>query len=301
MSNTKILSTEFDYWQPGTVDEALQLLSQYRHESQVLAGGTDLLVQMKLGRISPRVVVNVCHIPAINQIEERGGGLTIGAATHVREIERSAIAHRRYSALAEAASQVGSVQIRNMATIGGNMCNASPAADLPPTLLALGATVTIAGRDGERTLPIDEFFLGHRHIAAGADELLVRIDLPAPAPGLGSAFFKIARVACDVAKVNAAAAIEREDGHIRDCRIALGSISTTAIRSRRAEEVLIGQPYSPERVLQAAEEASLEVQVSRRSRMGRSTPEYRRTAVKSLVKDALEMAWQRAAVNGGNE
>ncbi|MCP4684242.1 MAG: xanthine dehydrogenase family protein subunit M, partial [bacterium] len=223
---------------------------------------------------------------------------SIGAAVLVRSVERSEPVAQKYTALAEAAGHLGSLQIRNMATICGNLCSASPAADSPPALLVLGAQAQIVGPSGERVVPLDQFFVSARKTVLAPDELLAHVILPDPAPGLGSAFLKISRVAADIAAVNAAVALEREDGHVRSCRIALGSVATTPIRSRRAEEALAGETYSEALVEYASAQAALEVKPSKRTRLGRATAEYRQAAVKSLVRDGIQAAWERA---GGAE
>lgn len=297
MSNTRILACEFDYFQPRTIKEAIGLMAEYGDRGSVLAGGTDLLVQMKTGRIAPEVVVDIRRIPDLERMNGQNG-LSIGATTRVRSVERSARVVRKYAALAEAAGHLGPVQIRNMATICGNVCSASPAADSPPALLVFEAQAWIVGPSGERVVPLDQFFLGPRKTVLGHDELLTRIVLSDPAPGLGSAFIKIGRVAADIAAVNAAVALERDDECFRSCRIALGSVAPTPIRARRVEEALEGQRYSMDLVEHAGTLASMEVQPSRRARLGRSTAEYRQGAIKSLVRDAIQTAWERASDKG---
>lgn len=298
MSNTRILACEFDYFQPRTIEEAVNLLGKYGERSSVLAGGTDLLVNMKIDRIAPAIVVDIRRIPDLERLNVQDG-LSIGAAVKVRSVERSETVALKYAALAEVAGQLGTVQIRNMATICGNVCMASPSADSPPALLVFDAQAFIFGPSGERVVPLEQFFVGSKKTALGLAELLIRIVLPEPPPGLGSAFLKVGRVASDVATVNAAVSLKREDGFIRSCRIALGSVSPKTIRSRRAEEALEGQPYSLDLVEYASTLASMEVQPSKRARVGRSTAEYRKTAIKSLVRDAIQKAWERASEKGG--
>lgn len=298
MSNTRILACEFDYLQPRTIEEAVDLMAEYGDRGSVLAGGTDLLVQMKTGRIAPEVLVDIRGIPHLARLCGQDG-LSIGATVLIRSVERSAIIAQKYTALAEAAKQLGPVQIRNMATICGNVCSASPAADSPPALLVFDAQAWIVGPSGERVVPLDQFFVGSRKTVLGLAELLTRIVLPDPAPGLGSAFLKIGRVAADIAALNVAVALERDDGCLRSCRVALGSVAPTPIRSKRTEEALEGQRYSMDLVEYAGTLASMEVQPSRRARLGRSTAEYRQGAVKSLVKDAIQTAWERASEEGG--
>ena len=298
MSNTRILASEFDYLTPQTVGEAVALKAEYGEKGSVLAGGTDLLVLMKMGRVAPEAVIDIRRIAEIDRLDDQEG-LSIGAALRVRPVELSPIVAQKYTALAEATSSLGSVQIRHMATVCGNVCSASPAADSPPALMVFDAQACIAGPSGERIVPLDQFFVRARKTVLGHDELLARITLPEPPPGSGSAFLKISRVAADIAALNVAIALERDDGHIRRCKVAIGSISTTTIRSRQVEDFLEGQPYSQNLVEQAGKLASMEVKPSKRARIGRSTAEYRQAAVKSLVKDALQIAWERAGDTGG--
>ena len=233
MGNTRILSCEFDYLHPQTIGEAVDLLAKHGDKSSILAGGTDLFVLMKMGRAAPEFVVDIRRIPEL-AVLNGPEGLYIGAATRIRSVERCATVARKYTALAEAAAQLGSMQIRNMATICGNVCSASPAADSPPALLVFDARARIAGLSGERVIPLEEIFVTSRKTVLAHDEILTRIELPEPVPGLASAFIKVARVATDIAAVNAAVALRCEDGHIRACRIAMGSVARTPIRSRGA-------------------------------------------------------------------
>jgi carbon-monoxide dehydrogenase medium subunit len=298
MSNTRILACEFDYFQPRTIEEAVNLMAKHGERSSVLAGGTDLLVNMKAGRIAPAVVVDIRKIPDLERINGQDG-LSIGAMIKFCSVERSETIALKYTALAEAAEQMGSVQIRNMATICGNVCTASPSADSPPALLVFDAQTLIFGPSGERLVPLDQFFISSKKTALGLAELLIRIVLPEPPPGLCSAFLKVGRIALDIATVNAAVALKRDGGCFRSCRIALGSVAPRAIRSRRAEEALEGQPYSMDLVEYASALASMEVQASKRARLGRSTAEYRKIAIKSLVRDAILRAWERTSDKGG--
>lgn len=292
MINTRILACDFDYFQPGTIKELVDLLSEYGDKCKVLAGGTDLLVEIKTGRIAPEVVVDIGKISDLDRIDEKDG-LSIGAAVKVRSVERSATIAQKYTALAEATGQLGPVQIRYMATICGNVCTASPSADSPPALLVFDAQACIVSPSGERVVPLERFFVNSRKTALDATEFLARIVLPDTTTGLGSAFLKVGRVAADIATLNVAVALKRDNGCCRSCRIAIGSVKPTAIRSKSAEEALEGQKYSLDLVEHASTLASMEVQPSKRARLGRSTPEYRRSAVKSLVRDAIQKAWER--------
>lgn len=294
MSNTRILACEFEYFQPGSLEEAVDLMAEYGNRGKVLAGGTDVLVNMKNGRIAPEVLVDIRQIPELIRMNGNNG-LSIGAAVLVRSVELSTTVAQKYTALVEAAALLGPLQNRNMATICGNVCTASPSADSPPALLVFNAEAWIAGLSGERVVPLDQFFVRSKKTILDQAEILTRIVLPEPAPGLGSAFMKVARVAADISTVNAAVALERDNDCFRSCRIVLGSVATTPIRSKPAEESLEGQQYSVELIEHASTLASMEVQPSKRARLGRSTPEYRKGAIKSLVKDAIQKAWDRAS------
>jgi CO/xanthine dehydrogenase FAD-binding subunit len=294
MSNTRILACEFEYFQPGSLKEAVDLMTEYGNVGKVLAGGTDVLVNMKNGRIAPEVLVDIRQIAELKHMNGKDG-LSIGAAVLVRSVELSTTVAQKYTALAEAAGLLGPLQNRLMATICGNVCTASPSADAPPALLAFDAEASIIGPSGERVVPLDQFFVRSKTTVLDPSEILTRIVLPEPAPGLGSAFMKVARVAADISTVNTAVALERENDCFRSCRIVLGSVAVTPIRSKPAEEALEGQPYSKDLIEHASTLASMEVQPSKRARLGRSTPEYRRGAIKSLVRDAIQKAWDRAS------
>jgi CO/xanthine dehydrogenase FAD-binding subunit len=291
MSNTHILVQEFDYFEPASVEEAIALLAQYGGQAKVMAGGTDLLVQMKMERVNPRYVINIKKIPGLSGIVENGH-LEIGALTTIRQLAKSPIVQRRYTALAEACRSFSTTQVQLMGTIGGNLCNGSPAADSAPALLVFEAEATLSGSAGERTIPLEQFFLGPGQTALTADELLTGLRLPAPPSQTGSVFLKIGRVAADIAKANAAVALTREGQRVARCRIALGSVAPTPVRARKAEAAIAGQPYSEGLVDEisrlAAEEASPITDV-------RSTAEYRREICRVMVRDGIGLAWQRAA------
>ena len=209
MANTHILSQEFDYFEPKTIEEAVSLLANHREKSKPIAGGTDLLVWMKMGRMSPQCLINIARIPALRfLIEDKG--LRIGALTSFRELEKSLLIEKKYTALYEAARAVTSVQIKNMGTIGGNLCNASPAADSAPPLIAFGGKVRLLEEGRERVLPLEEFFVGNGETALSARELFVEVQIPEFTGPTGSAFIKMARVAADLAKISIAVMVVRE-------------------------------------------------------------------------------------------
>jgi len=299
MTNTHILVQEFEYLEPASVAEAVSLLSEYGERALPLAGGTYLLVQMKMERVAPEYVINVGKVPGLDGIISQDGGSHIGALTTIRTIRNSPRVQAGYTALAEACAAFGSTQVQMMGTIGGNLCNGSPASDTVPALMAFDAQLVLAGPDGEkpgfpektRFLPVEEFLLGPGKTALQRGELLTSILLPRPRPGTGSAFVKVSRVAADLAKASVAAVLVRENDRIVDCRLALGSVGPTVLRARGAEEVLVGQAFSSELALEAGKVAAEEIAPIDDVR---STAWYRREVVKAITHDVLHLAWKRA-------
>ena len=298
MTNSHILVNTFDYYEPETVADAVALLAQHGGRARVLAGGTDLLVQMKIERMAPEAVISLNCIPGLDRIEVRGrGGVTppllhIGARATILTIERESLVRTTYEALAEACANFSSTQVQTMGTIGGNLGNASPAADSAPSLLVFDALLVLVGPQGGRRLPLDEFFVGPGRSALRPGEIITGVELPQPRPGTGSAFAKVSRVTNDIAKANCAVVLVRDAGdRILDCRLAFGSVAPTPMRSHRAEGLLIGQVWSEALVDAAAEAAAAEVTPIDDVR---STAAYRREAVRVMVGDGLRRAWQRA-------
>jgi len=285
----------FEYLVPKTVSEACSLLVEHKG-SHVLAGGTDLLVTIKEGSPAPTCVIDLKKIVGLDRIDyDEVNGLKIGPLATLRTIETSTVIREKYPPLYQAACVFASPQIRNRATIGGNICNAIPSADTSSPLIVLGATLKIMGPHGERRVSIEEFFKGVRKNALSVGEILAGIEVP-PMPKLsGGAYLKhTPRRAMDLALVGVAVFLEEENGSgkCKNVRIALTSVAPTPIRARKAEEKLRGQDLSEETVSNASEEASKEINPRQGSK--RSSPEYRREMVKVLVRRAVMGAWKRA-------
>ncbi len=291
MTNSHILYNRFDYFEPVSLREAIALLSHYGERAQVLAGGTDLLVHMKMERVAPEAVVSIKCIPGLDRIAVEDGHLRIGARTTIAAMGGDRHVQAHYAALGEACSSFSTTQVATMGTVGGNLANGSPASDSAPALVALGAEVEIAGPGGLLRLPVEAFFLGPGKTALQKGELLTGIILPRPAAGTGSAFFKIGRVAADIAKASCAAVVVREGNAVKECRLAFGSVAPTPVHTRKAEQMLAGQTYSKVLVEQAAQAAAEEVAPIDDVR---STASYRREVVRALACDALQRAWHRA-------
>lgn len=290
MINSHILSQEFEFVEPHAIEEAVKWMAAYRGNAKFMAGGTDLIVRMKMGRVRPEAIINLSKIPALRYlIFERG--LHIGVLTTFRQIERSELIQKYYTALYEAGKTVTSTQIKTMGTLGGNLCHGSPAADSAPPLIAFGAGVKTIEGDKERTIPLEAFFAGPGQTLLNRGELMVEIQVPEPKPNTGSAFVKLGRVSADLAKVSVAAVIEREQGVCRDCKIVMGSVAPVPFRTKGAEIILKGEKFKEDLVEKASLQASEEIKPISDLR---STAWYRKEVSKILVRDAINLAWERA-------
>jgi xanthine dehydrogenase iron-sulfur cluster and FAD-binding subunit A len=295
MTNSHLLVHEFVYLEPGSVSEVIELLAAHGDAARVLAGGTDLLVQMKMERLKPGYVIGIGKLAGLKGIRQDVDKLDVGALTTIRELARGAGVRSHYTALAEACAAFSTAQVQAMGTVGGNLCNGSPASDTAPALIALGAEVVLAGPEGEMRLPLERFFRGPGKTARRSDQLLVAVEVPAPAPNTGSAFVKIGRVAADIAKANAAVCLVRDGDRIADCRLAFGSVAPTPMRAPRAEAILRDQVMTPELIAHAAALAAEEVSPIDDVR---STAAYRRQVVAALTVDGVNRAWERAETRG---
>jgi carbon-monoxide dehydrogenase medium subunit len=290
MGNTRILAQEFEYFEPETIQEAVRLLDQHGPEVKVIAGGTDLLVQIKQETVRPRCLVSVKKISELHQIVE-DGSLRIGAGLLLREVMIFCSREDgKYAAVSEAIRSLGKVQVRNMGTIGGNLCNASPAADSAPPLLVLDASVKLSSSRSDRVLSLRDFLKGVNITAMASNEILTEIQIPEIPKGLGSAFLKIARVSADISKVSAAVAVGRKDNVCVSCKIALGAVAPVPMRAEGAEKLLIGKKVEADLVEEVGEKAAEEI---RPVTDVRSTVEYRKQVAAVLVRDALWEAWLR--------
>jgi carbon-monoxide dehydrogenase medium subunit len=282
----------FEYLEPKSVEQALEWLDTYRGRARILAGGTDLYLRLRKGVFLPDYVIDLKRVPGLDYITpDRGGGAQIGPTALQGDVARSSLIQQLYPALAEAALWVGAVQTRNRATVVGNLCNASPAADTAPVLLSYGARVKIASLQGERTVPLEEFFVGPGKTALRDNELVAEITLPAPAPHTGAAFFRRTRTAMDIAVVCGAAMLQVANGTCQDARIGLGAVGPTPMRAPRSETVLRGQTLTD----QVIEEASwIAAEEARPIDDVRSSAEYRREMVRVLTRRGLRQAMERA-------
>jgi len=284
----------FDYFAPQTLDEALTLLKARGDGVRLLAGGTDMLVQMKEAGLHPSAVVNIYALAELKGIEfDEANGLRIGAGVDMGTIAGHPVVRERYTALADGASVVGSVQTRNMATLGGNICNAAPSADTSPPAVVFDAVAEIARAQGSREATVEELFAGPSKTLLSADEIVVAFRFPAPPPHTGSVYQRhTPRKIMDIAVVGVGVRLTLgDDGSITHARICLGAVAPTVIRPNDAEESLIGQAPSNELFERAAH---LSKEAARPISDVRGSAEFRRYLVGAMTKRCLGIALERA-------
>jgi len=239
---------KFDYFAPATLDEAIDLLKTYGSRARIMAGGTDLMVKMRLRAISPEVLVSLKNIPGLDTLRaDPQKGLTIGATALLADVAAHPEIRAHFPAIAAAANDTANVQVRNMGTVVGNLCNASPSADNAPTLLVMEATVHIAGSNGERTLPLADFFKGPGMTALAPDEIVTAVSVPPPAPNTGVMYLSFSgRGKLDCSTVGIGALMTLEGDTCQAARIAIGACAPTPIRATAAETLLTGKTVGEE-------------------------------------------------------
>ncbi len=283
----------FDYVSPATVPEAVKLLAQHGARARLLAGGTDLLVQLRAGRREADVVVDIKNIPELNELRyDPAKGLTLGAAVPCYRIYNDRAVSRAYPGLHDVASLIGGTQIQGRASIGGNLCNAAPSADAIPMLIALGAKCRIATANGDREMPVEEFCTAPGRNAMAPGELLVSLHLPPPQPRSGARYLRfIPRNEMDIAVAGVGVSVVLEDGVFKSARIALASVAPTPLFVEAAGKALAGKPVNEESMRAAAEIAK---SAARPITDMRGTIEYRKHLCAVLTRRALESAVARA-------
>lgn len=276
----------FDYLQSKTVEQAINSLIKYNGNARVIAGGTDLVVQMRKKLVAPQALVDIGEVSGLSYISYDGKkGLKIGALTTIRALEKSTLLQKMYPVIPQAASQLGSVAIRNVATIGGNLCNASPSAETAPALIGLSASAKIVGPEGERMIPIEEFFTGPGNTVLKRGELLVEVNVPVLPSNTKGVYLKHGiRGSIDLAIVGVAAIITLDGEVCKDIKLVLGAVAPTPMRARRAEELIKGKKIEEDLVNQVAKVASEE---ARPISDVRATAEYRKEMVKVFTRRAI--------------
>lgn len=280
----------FDYHQPQTLGEAFNLMEKSGGNARYIAGGTDLIVRIKQKLIRPDALISLTGIVSLKELR-LNGAVSMGSMTLCRDMERSGDLKKACPGLVEAASLLANPQIRNVATVGGNICNGAPSADCAPPLLVLDAVLLLEGPGGEREVPVADFFEGPGKTCLEPLEILTRIRLPQCVRGTGMSFVKMGRVSQDIAIANAAALVVMEGKKCRKCRVAAGAVAPVPLRLRKVEELLEGRAIDTELLEEVGRLASREVQPITDVR---STEAYRRQVSGVLVKRALTEALDRA-------
>lgn len=307
---------KFEYLKPRTLDEAISLLNQHGKKATLIAGGTDVIVRAKQKAIAPEILISLLSIPGLDQIQSNGS-LRLGPLVTHRAIEKSELIREEFPCLADAVECLGSIQIRNVATIGGNICTAAPSADTACPLLVLDARLNIKGTTSVRTIPIDQFFTGPGHTVLSEGEILTEIEIPKPLPNTGSAYWKHQRrLALDLPILGVAALVsldkaaitcsdllctaspisavlhrlEEDELMCREIRIALGVVAPTPVRPKRAESLLRGKKITDELIEEVSDIASKEAQ-PRDSMRGEAW--YRRDMIRVLVKRMIMKSIER--------
>ena len=276
---------DFEYFHAASVEEALKLMEN--PEAKLKAGGTDLIPQMKRGAVNFQAIVDISGIESLEKIVERDDTVEIGPLATHNQIIRSEIIIKYFPVLSQSASMMAGPQIRNMGTIGGNICNASPAGDLIPGLIVLGAHFEITGHDGKRNVPADEFFTGPGQTVMAKNEMLTKIIVPKPKPGSSAVYIKHGRRnAMEIAQVGVACMIVNDD-KISEARIALGAVAPTPIRAVAAEKILVGSEGSDSVIAEAAKAARKSCKPITDVR---TTAEYREEIVEVLIRRGINAA-----------
>lgn len=287
----------FEYFRPDTIEEACFLLSKYKEEAKVIAGGQSLLILMEERLVNPSYLIDIKEIPDLDYISyDPKEGLKIGVLATHRQIETSNLIQERFSLLSEMEKKVASVQIRNMGTLGGNLCHADPCGDVAPPLIGMGARVKIVSSRGERSILLEGFFTDYFETVLEADEILAKIQIPNLPPYTGGIYLKHNLREVDPAVVGVAAVITADPlrGICQDLKIVLAACASTPMRAKRAEGALKEKQVEENRIKEASQIASEEANPI--SDLGGSEG-YKREMVKILTEEAIKRAWDRAKSN----
>ncbi len=279
----------FDYVRPRSAQEVTRLLLKRDGEARLFMGGTDVFVRMRDGVIKPALLIDVKHLPGMGVIAfGKRRGLVVGAAANMNAVARHPAVVEHYPLLAEAIRSVASYQLRTRATVGGNLCNASPAADTAPAALVLDAMLVLHGRRGERCVPVDKFFVGPGQTSMRPGEFLLRVEFPPPPQGAVGRYLKLGRNAHGDLAIAGVAVLGWPDGEARSgyrFRIALASVAPTPIRVPAAEALLLAEPLTPETIESAAIAAS---EAARPIDDVRASAAYRKAMVRVLTRRAID-------------
>jgi aerobic carbon-monoxide dehydrogenase medium subunit len=280
----------FDYYSPGSLNEAVGLLQEHGYDAKILAGGQSLIPAMRFRLALPGVLIDINQIDGLEYVREDDGHLLIGAMTREVALEESAVVQERYHLLADAARVIADPLVRNRATVGGNIAHADPANDHPAVLLAYGAEVVALGPNGTRTIAIDDFFVDLFENALADNEILTEIRIPTPGPNSGGAYVKVERKVGDYAVSAAAVQLTLDGNTCTAVRIGLTNVSPVPLRARSAEQALTGQALSDDIIEAAGQAAAAECDPSPDLR---GSVEYKRDLTRVVVKRAIRQAVER--------
>lgn len=285
---------KFDYFAPATLEEAIGLLTQYGSEGKILAGGQSLIPAMRFRLANPEVLIDINRIEGLDYIKETDGHLVIGALTRESEVDKSPLIRQKYPLLADTARVIADPLVRNMATMGGNLAHADPANDHPATVLSYDAKVVAVGPDGERVIPIDDFFLGLFTTSLAENEILKEIQIPTPPPNSGGAYIKIERKVGDYAVAAVAVQLTLDGDTCTAARIGLTNVAGTPMRAKEAEALLVGKTLTLDSVdtIEAAGKAAA-AECDPWDDL-RGTADYKRDLVRVITKRAIRKALERA-------
>ena len=287
-----------DFEKPKSVDEAVKLLSESSGNARAMAGGTDLIVMLRVGhpRVNPDVVVDIKSIPELNELSYSSDkGLTIGASVECYKIYNDEDTKKHYPAVLDSATLIGGTQIQGRATFGGNLCNAAPSGDAIPNLIAHRAVATIAGPNGTRQIPVEEVCTGPGQTSIGSDELLVSINLPSNGQDFGANYIRfIPRNEMDIAVAGAGVSVTVAEGKFTSGRVCLASVAPTPLFVKEAGDALVGKPVGEDAIQGAA---NLAKEAAKPISDMRGTAEYRKHLCEVLTRRALNTAVERAKGN----
>lgn len=286
--------SRFDYYAPETIADACELAGKLGDGTMFMAGGTDLLIKIKRRLLNVSAVIDTKKIKELNKITfDEKNGLVIGATATLTAIENHPLIKERYPAIAEAAAATANVQIRNMASVAGNLCNAAPSAENAPVLMAMGASVTVESKNGKRTIQLDEFFTGPGQNVLKQGELVTFINVPVPPKGSGTSYQHIsARGKVDISAVCVGAMLVMKGDICEDARIFLGAVAPTPMMAKNAQNILKGKKITEELLQTAGIEASKECKPITDMR---ASKEYRTLMVAVLTGRAIDESRKRAA------
>jgi len=288
-----MIPPSFEYLRPKTLPEAVAMLQQHGEEAKILSGGQSLIPMMKLRLARPGFLIDINRIAGLSYVKEEDGLLKIGGLTREAELEASPVVRTRYPILLDTAHVIADPQVRNMATVGGNLAHGDPANDHPATMVALGAQVVATGPKGERVIPIENFFVTLFTTALQHEEILTEIRIPAPPARSGGAYFKLERKVGDFATAAVAVQVTLDDkGVCQKVGIGLTNVGPTPVKAKKAEEFLRGKKLDEGNIKQAAQLAADEAEPSPDLR---GPVAYKKGLVKELAKRALSRAVERAS------